>query len=293
MINKSYLKGFVPMILICFILLGVGAVYDFTITDTLYNPGNKVCILVEAIAKFPIFAYLPVFGACMVVRNNNSPARFAVGVVLLMASWCVLFYSAGSVLAENGLIRKSNPYISGIIGGLASRFTFMTIRGMSRQTVKKIQSVCVFAFFMMVGYFGGVGGLKVLCGRDRYRDIISGGEFAFAPWYKPVFLSDGSSFPSGHTARAMGVLTLLLLPFVFEKFKDKKLPLFVLCYVYAFAVGFTRLVLGRHFLSDVAMSVLCMTVGFMILTPLFESTFRRELLVKPPLKPRKSKKKRR
>ena len=42
MINKSYLKGFVPMILICFILLGVGAAYDFTITDTLYNPGNKI-----------------------------------------------------------------------------------------------------------------------------------------------------------------------------------------------------------------------------------------------------------
>jgi membrane-associated phospholipid phosphatase len=93
-----------------------------------------------------------------------------------------------------------------------------------------------------------------------------------------VFFSDGSSFPSGHTAAAMGIVILLLLPFLFKAFKDMKWPLFVGCYIYAGLTAVSRLIMGRHFLSDTAAAILIMTVVFIVLTPKFEKIYKKELL---------------
>ena len=73
----------------------------------------------------------------------------------------------------------------------------------------------------------------------------------------------------------MGILVLLILPIMYPKFKKLKRPLFILCYGFVFAVGFSRLVMGRHFLSDVAFAVLYMTVGFILISSSFEKNYRR------------------
>ena len=71
---------------------------------------------------------------------------------------------------------------------------------------------------------------------------------------------------------------LLLLPFVFKPFKNMKLPLFIFCYVYAALTAVSRLIMGRHFISDTAAAILIMTIVFMVLAPKFEKLYKRELL---------------
>lgn len=281
MINKKYKTGYLIVILLCIILLAVGAKFDYMITDKLYKPTNVVCIIFEAVSTLPIFAFIPRLGVCLMVRNRGKLSFFGAGFAMMMGFCCYYVYHAASVMTERGIFRKANPYISGIIGGLISAGLFLVVRGLKRSTIRKIQSVCAFSLVYFVVYLGATGVLKIICGRDRYEDIITGGEYAFANWFTPVFFSSGSSFPSGHVAAAMGIMSLLILPFVFKAFKGLEWPVFIGCYAYVFITAFTRLVMGKHFLSDTAASVLIMTIAFMVLSPVYEGMYRKELLYKP------------
>jgi len=278
MINRKYKWGYVAVILICIIFMGVGAKYDWLITDTLYNPQNIFGVWFEAASWIPVYAFLPVWGASMMLRNRNNATTFSTGTFLLICSCCIFAYSVSDHLVARGFMRKVNPYMCGIVGGIAAAMLFLTMRRLKGPVIRKIQAVCAFAFVYMFGYLSVIFALKKVFGRDRYEDIITGGEYVFAEWFKPVFFSDGSSFPSGHTGAAMGIMILLLLPFIFEFFRNLKLPLFIGCYVYAFLTAFSRLIMGRHFVSDTAAAILIMTIIFIILTPKFEKIYKRELL---------------
>ena len=278
MINKQYKYGYLVVILLCIAAMAAGAKYDWMVTDTLYNPQNGFGLLFEAASWIPIYAFIPVLGACNMVRSRNNMTTFAVGAFLLIASTGIFAYMICDHYVDRGMMRKVNPYICGIVGGLISAALFLLIRSLKRPVIRKIQAVCAFGTMYMISYLVVIFGLKVAFGRDRYEDIITGGEYVFANWFEPVFFSSGSSFPSGHTAAAMGIVILLLLPFIFKPFKDMKLPLFVFCYGYAVLTAFSRLIMGRHFISDTAAAILIMTIIFIVLTPKFEKLYKRELL---------------
>ncbi|MBR5521045.1 MAG: phosphatase PAP2 family protein [Oscillospiraceae bacterium] len=278
MINKKYRWGYLRVILICIAGLVAGAKYDWVLTDTVYNPKSFFGVWFEAASWIPIYAFLPVWGTTMMMKRKGSMGSFALGSFLLIASCCAFTYMICDHLVAREFMRKVNPYICGIIGGFASAAIFLLMRTFKRPVIRRIQAVCGFALTYMVAYLGVIFSLKILFGRDRYEDIITGGEYVFAEWFRPVFFSSGSSFPSGHTAAAMGIVILLLLPFLFEFARGLKLPLFIFCYGYAFLTAFSRMIMGRHFLSDTAAAILIMTIVFMVLTPKFEKTYRRILL---------------
>ncbi len=274
MINKKYKWSYLAVILLCRAALAAGAKYDWLITDTLYNPQNPLGLIMEAVGWLPIYLFIPFWGSAMMIRSKNSMTGFVFGLVLLIASCSTFNYFICDHLVIRGVMRKINPYFCGIIGGAFSAGIFILMRSMKRSIVRKIQIICSFAFVYMCGYLSVIFALKKIFGRDRYEDIIASGEYVFAEWFKPVFFSSGSSFPSGHTASAMGVVILLLLPFIFKAFKNSKLPLFIGCYSYVLLMAFSRLIMGRHFLSDTAASVLVMTLLFIALTPWFEKSYR-------------------
>ncbi len=278
MINKKYKYGYIVVIIICIITMAVGAKYDWQITDSLYNPKNVFGILFEGLSWIPMYSFLPIWGASMMIRNKNNMCIFAAGTFLLIATNSVFAYKACFDFAKRGFIHKANPYICGIIGGVVAAVIFLLMRKFKSSTIRKIQGICAFAFIYMIGYLGSIVTLKVIFGRDRYEDIITGGSFSFADWFKPDFFSGGSSFPSGHVGAAMGIMILLLLPFIFKPFKNKEWPLFIFCYIYVFCTSVSRMITGRHFISDTAMSILVMTIIFMILTPFFEKTYKKMLL---------------
>ena len=278
MINKQYKFGYIAVIALCIAALVAGAKYDWMITDTLYNPQNGFGMLFEAVSWIPIYAFIPVLGACNMVRNKNNMTTFTVGAFMLIVSTCVFAYMICDHYVDRGFLRKANPYLCGIAGGIISAVLFLAVRSLKRSVIRKMQAVCAFGTMYMISYLGAIFALKVVFGRDRYEDIITGGVYEFADWFKPVFFSDGSSFPSGHTAAAMGIVILLLLPFLFKAFKGMKWPLFIGCYIYAGLTAVSRLIMGRHFISDTAAAILIMTVVFIVLTPKFEKIYKKELL---------------
>ncbi len=278
MINRQYKFGYIAVILLCIAAMAAGVKYDWEVTNTLYNPQSGFGMFFEAVAWIPVYAFIPVLGACNMVRNKNNMTTFAVGAFMLIVSNCVFAYMICDHYVERGFLRKVNPYLCGIAGGIIAAVLFLTIRMLKRSVIRKMQAVCAFGMMYMVSYLVIIFVLKVIFGRDRYEDIITGGEYVFADWFRPVFFSDGSSFPSGHTAAAMGIVILLLLPFLFKTFKNMKWPLFIGCYIFAGLTAVSRLIMGRHFISDTAMAILVMTIVFIVLTPKFEKLYKKELL---------------
>lgn len=72
-----------------------------------------------------------------------------------------------------------------------------------------------------------------------------------------VKLSNDSSFPSGHTATAFAIATILVLIM-----KETRWQLFIL--VAAFGVGYSRIYLAQHFLADIIAGAVIGTLSSVI-----------------------------
>lgn len=89
------------------------------------------------------------------------------------------------------------------------------------------------------------------------RAMIDNTDFtAFRPWYIISedfgFYGHCDSFPSGHTFSSCAVFLVYALANAFEKAKKYAPAVLTFSFVYVFAVAFSRLVAGAHYLTDVA-----------------------------------------
>ena len=100
--------------------------------------------------------------------------------------------------------------------------------------------------------------LKPLVDRVRPFAVNTAVELLTAP---PL----DASFPSGHTAAACGVWLLLLLPEFFPRLQKRRTACGIASTLYVCLAGFSRIVVGKHFLSDVAAGMLLMLLGFALL----------------------------
>jgi len=102
---------------------------------------------------------------------------------------------------------------------------------------------------------------KILCGRVRFRYLVSPSYTSFTPWFLPPGISsDNSSFPSGHAA--MGWMFLPLLIAVKDrKIKDPlRIIVTVLVIGWGLFVGLSRIAVGAHYASDVLFSTGAATI---------------------------------
>lgn len=116
-----------------------------------------------------------------------------------------------------------------------------------------------------------IEGMKYLWGRVRFRDLLAQGSYdAFTPWYKINGINGNKSFPSGHTAGAGMSYLMMLFPCLSKKCENKAQLCFWVPCVYTSVVAFTRLVMGAHYLSDVAMGGIVSFTIVLIAIKIFE-----------------------
>ncbi|HVE99657.1 MAG TPA: phosphatase PAP2 family protein [Mycobacteriales bacterium] len=96
--------------------------------------------------------------------------------------------------------------------------------------------------FLLVTAVGGWllnNGVKLAVGRQR-------------PTFEdPLATAHGLSFPSGHAMNSVSVLGALLLVFLPAVAPPRRTPVFAATVLLAVSIGFTRLALGVHYLTDV------------------------------------------
>lgn len=105
---------------------------------------------------------------------------------------------------------------------------------------------------------------------------------AFTPWYKigddMGIYNRTDSFPSGHTSCACTSFLLYLFTCAYDKLK--KYAPFALCVsaVYVVGIGFTRLIAGAHYLTDVAGAAILGFTFFVLVTAIYNSFVNRGVI---------------
>lgn len=110
---------------------------------------------------------------------------------------------------------------------------------------KRPEGISLLVAFLLSGFI--VQLLKNLISSPRPKLFFEPGQYLF--FLDGVSLSNNSSFPSGHTATAFAIATVLILC---VKNRNWQLP--ILCS--AILVGYSRIYLAQHFLIDVLIGAL-------------------------------------
>lgn len=291
-------KTFGGIAAVCTALVGgllVGARYDLTIAQALvplwqtgaarHAAGEPSVwyawgILAEAAGSLPAFACMPMLGWCLCCGEGRHllarsrlrrPARFWVGCLLILAgcitiSCTALHYLAKrEVYAVGGFVR--------VLWGLALTAAVLVWSMLSRRSADELHRGqrlglvwCTFSLAQCLC----IQLLKALWQRSRFDEMLATGDGfdAFTPWTQcPGNGSD--SFPSGHTGAAGVLLVLTVGCLLFDAMREDEPGWLFLGYGFAAAVGFGRMLTGRHYLSDVCMAILIDSLLLLIVLATF------------------------
>ena len=119
---------------------------------------------------------------------------------------------------------------------------------------EQINKLIIFMFVYIILQVIVINILKVIWLRPRMILISTNENYSFLPWYKfGKYLKDVSmdlfrSFPSGHTSSATTIL--LIKHMSNSKYNNVLVAIFIII------VAVSRLIIGAHFLTDVAFGAL-------------------------------------
>ncbi len=246
---KAYKKNIIGFYVIAAIALGFAAFFDLKIDIWLNNPDNPVCILFYNTGEIPCRFIMPFAGTVIFYVSDKMWKRIA-GLLVNLGGSAYM----GTYIAKHFFVEE-NQLSFGIVYGIGfgvMLLLFGRLVPVPEKLKKPLFVLAVAGIAVMVVQLSCIEGMKYLWGRVRFRDLLADGSYeAFTPWYIINGINGNKSFPSGHTAGAGMSYLLMLFPFVFNKFKDKKQLCFWIPCVYTSIVAFTRLVMGAHYLSDV------------------------------------------
>ena len=146
---------------------------------------------------------------------------------------------------------------------ILSFFLYSIKKAQYRRESIYLMSVLVFATALLINAV-----LKPTFTRPRpeyCQEFNPQAELQFIHAFGATEIIDSSSFPSGHTGSAFSLLAIF---FVLLKRNSPKrhLALALLC-LFGFSVGATRIIQGRHFLSDILGSFASLWLSCLVLYP--------------------------
>lgn len=230
---------------IAIIILMIGAVYDYQVTDALYGKLPLFGMIFERFLLLPMQSIV-VVTLCMVqVRSSSWWA--------LPAAWLVSVYMIQDFIHYWVSMDMMWLGISLVLAIVYTLVVYAVIRRLPRAGIER--HIHFFIFYTMV-FLSAVlltTLIKSLWGRIRYRDLQNVQEFCV--WYQPCGLWGNKSFPSGHTTAFTAILCLL--QWKQNPYEKPSILRYSIITVLVIAMPLSRMVMGAHFLSDTA-------AGFMI-----------------------------
>lgn len=288
--KKSFLLWFLPALLAYAVGFALTAVYDLSINQALYSPHSLYGILFEGFGWYP--AFFPPLFMFVLLLTVPGPAgqklwRRIVAGVAALAGLALIYDSSYGTLVLRGLLQSGADPLrwiwlaAGVVLAGLLLWASARLRGSLRE---KLFFWALCGTVLLAANEVLIRALKMLWNRCRFDEMLVLGSFeGFTPWYRPLGFG-GSSFPSGHTASAACILMLLVLCDLFPKIKRWRPVVTALCWVYIAAMGLSRVVIGRHFLSDTLAGSALIALLFFALhhSKLYQKHLLRVLKSNPP-----------
>ena len=253
----SYILTFILILLISAINYEV----DLQVSVKMFAPKSIIGLITEVLAELPIdFALLLSASYIIVVgiRKKGGKRVFYVVMGFLFSvvggfyagfipiTFVRLFFEGGS----SPLYFISIPIV--IIVSLLFMNKFYNKYG---EKYLKIAFLCCTYFLIsfLISY-----AIKIPFGRMRFRDMEPPFNH-FSPWYIINGVTGNDSFPSGHVINASFIFYIIFIVQKFLNCQNERLSYYILAGIWIMFVAYGRVIVGAHFLSDIAMGAL---IGF-------------------------------
>lgn len=248
---KTYKKEIILFYIASACALIAAAFVDLKLDIWLNMPENPVAVWFRNTGEIPSRLICPFAGAAIFYTGYNKLQKTA-GILFALGGSAYLGYYIGKYFFIDEY-KMAFSIVWGVGFGITVLIAGSFIK-IPERLKKPILITAVLGIAVMTAQLLAVEGMKAMWGRVRFRDLLAQGSYdEFTPWYCINGVNGNKSFPSGHTAGAGMSFLMMLFPFAFDKFKDKSRLCFAVPFIYTSVVAVTRLIMGAHYLSDVAM----------------------------------------
>lgn len=281
--------------LVGIILLILGFVFDFSLTNKVYDPvnTNMLGVILAGFSELPVCFALAFAGSILIVYNPKEGNKvyevlsIIVGAVALGLSvyYCYdtwqEYMSFAMNTGKDTFFKITGVIFSILFNAAVVLFVIFFTKKFNR---RNMLFLAIFFLIFVAAVSATTTGMKYLWSRPRPRYIFAQEGVDPATLFKNAWElnsfyafkeSECKSFPSGHSAYAtIGMFIFPLLTLLSDKRKeDRKLQivLFYVGFIWALITMLSRVLAGAHFLSDVAAGYLVTwLLGFISLFPLFK-----------------------
>ncbi len=251
---------------ICALLMLVGTFLDFNISSLIANTESQFGRFFLLFGQFPVM--LCGFSASALLLRSIPEEKNEKLIFTALAACGFV----GGMIGVKEIIENATGFamiifilIELLIACGLFLFVYMTC---DTRNPAKLRRTALFILFTVLITTAVVVFIKIPWGRPRYRSIIAVSNLEYQPWYQigksardafegVLDHDEFKSFPSGHTASAAYILTLIALKNVIPVLKDQERLLMIIGFAWVILTAVARIVAGAHFLTDV-------TFGFMI-----------------------------
>ena len=246
-LRKSIIwKLIIPIIIIWIVFAIIFGFTDLEISIAVVDENSVWGIFGRDYGEMPGYGLIAIAISVLIggynddIRKQKIPAYviMAIGVILFILG---IFFESQDLLLDGGII-----FISLVL------FVFLTYEN-NWKDYRNIATIITLLAVINPLIFVQI--TKFLCGRVRFRDLITPGFTNYTPWFLPPGpTSSGSSFPSGHTSMSFMFIPILILIRNLRWKNPIKAMLALLVIGWAVFVGLSRIVIGAHYASDVLFS---------------------------------------
>lgn len=295
-VKKVCLYGGIALLVILLIL---GSLCDLQISKAIadlkegqYQSSNIFGRIFETIGEMPL--YLTVGFACSVIYANLNKRKQKkyfivvkiICVLLTLFVFYFMYYRLFKYLSihfdfEDRLGKVTDYLAYFLLGALSCGILFFFSK---KYPVYFLNKMLPLAFVMLSASLFSVifsQGIKIISKRYRFCTLNAIQDFGlFSDWFNfngklPItdqmllmgVQSDGAkSFPSGHVASGALVICLTALPALFDELKNKKYRIIInaVIWLYIVLLMVSRMVMGKHYLSDVLFGLLITIVCYVL-----------------------------
>lgn len=243
------------------VLLIIGSVFDYRISQALYNEQNPFAIFFAAYGEYPAVLGFAAAGVLLAVGRNRQ--RKILGIFQLAGGVLLTVYGGLMACVMPTLYLSWPAPVVAVLGVICTAAVVVCMVRLSKNAQREeIIRVAAALFFTILAEMVLINLIKIPWGRARMRLVAQDSRAFFMPWWQPgtqlrdtlvaagVAAEEFKSFPSGHAGNAVTLILLGLLPRLDSRLAGKRRLLAGIGFGWACVVAFTRIIMGAHYLTD-------------------------------------------
>ncbi|MDR2795735.1 MAG: phosphatase PAP2 family protein [Spirochaetaceae bacterium] len=264
------------------VLLVVASFFDLQIAVWLYNPNSSFSEFFEAAGMLPQIGVELIAPAMLfaVLFEKRRTMKTSTVITVFAALLCIAVFLYGTVVYVYVQRSKAPAAVLAVIACVVMFLFFLAALPFAKKKPDELLAVALTGLIALTFGYTILQALKTIWGRQRFYTFYTMDNIAeqFTKWYIPQGgggADDFKSFPSGHSFAAMCAVWFAFWPRFIDGLKKYTGLILALALLFGLTVMVSRMIYGRHFLSDVTVGAALGLASFALAKSLVHKYFTR------------------